>query len=99
MPPDDTKSKIVSFRLSTDEYNTVEAVSRVSGFASVSLFARSATLTCNSAESIHTAAKVDVYRVWQRLEALTLVFEQTVRQLRLSLDCTDSPETVVFPAE
>jgi hypothetical protein len=93
MPAEPTKCKIVSFRLSDAEYDTVETVSRLYGFGSVSLFARSATLTCNSSESIHTALKVDVNRLWQRLETLATAFEDTAAQLRKSLDHTGNPES------
>lgn len=88
MSTDHLKCKIVSFRLSDPEYEAVEAESRVHGFSSVSVFARSATLTCNSSESIDAALKIDITRLLQRLEALTTAFEATAAQLGIAVDRT-----------
>jgi hypothetical protein len=80
------KRNIVSFRLSDAEYETVEVVSRVQGFTSVSLFARSATLTRNSNEPAHTPLDADMNRLWRRLEVLTAALEQITIQARKALD-------------
>lgn len=84
--PDNRKCKIVSFRLSDAEYEAVEAESRLHGFPSVSVFARSATLTCNSSEAIHNGLKININRLWHRLEILTDAFEKTANQLGIALD-------------
>lgn len=84
--PDNRKCKIVSFRLSDAEYEAVEAESRLHGFSSVSVFARSATLTCHSSESIHSGLKIDINRLWHRLEMLTATFERTAKQLGIALE-------------
>lgn len=81
-----TKCKIVSFRVSDDEYGAVETVSRMHGFTSVSLFARSATLTCNSYEPVHTPLDVEINRLWRRLETLTTILERITAQLNLARD-------------
>jgi hypothetical protein len=86
MSVDDTKRKVISFRLSCSEYDDVEAMSQLHGFDSVALFARSATLMSNPSESIYTTLHVEVNRVWHRLESLTTAFEHAVAQLRIAAD-------------
>ena len=96
MSTENVKSNVVSFRLSDVEYDAVEAVSRLHGFASVSVFARSATVTCNSSEAIHRALTVDINRLWHRLEALTTAFEDTAAQLGIALTRTTSQKSSVL---
>jgi hypothetical protein len=86
MSTEQNKRNIVSFRLSDAEYGAVEAVSRVQGFTSVSLFARSATLTNNSNELAHSPLDADMNRLWRRLEVLTTALEQITIQARKALD-------------
>ena len=76
-----TKSKIVSFRLSDKEYQTVDDVTRKHGFASVSLFARSATLKCDTNEPVKTPADMEINRLFRRIEVLASAIEQITIQL------------------
>jgi hypothetical protein len=86
MSAEQNKRNIVSFRLSDAEYGAVETVSRVQGFTSVSLFARSATLTNNSNDGTHSPFDADMNRLWRRLEVLTAALEQITIQARRALD-------------
>jgi hypothetical protein len=70
------KCRIISFRLSDDEYGAVEEASRKHGFQSISLFARSATLTGHSAEPVHSPLDVELNKLWRRIETLTAALEQ-----------------------
>jgi hypothetical protein len=70
------KRRIISFRLSDEEYWAVEEVSRKHGFQSISLFARSATLTCHSTEPIYSPLDVELNKLWRRIETLTAALEQ-----------------------
>jgi hypothetical protein len=92
-----TKSNVVSFRLSDDEYQTVEGVSRKHGFASVSLFARSVTLNCDSNEPVHTPLDMELNRLWRRIEVLTSAMEQITAQLGVSLEIGLIDRTIPFP--
>ncbi len=76
MSEEDIKCKIISFRVSDQDYYAVEEASRKQGFTSVSLFARSATLTCNSSETVHSPLDVEINRLWRRIEVLTTTLEQ-----------------------
>src|SRR5262245_41293118 len=87
------KRNIVSFRLSDAEYGAVEAVSRVQGFTSVSMFARSATLTGKLHEPAHSPLDIDMNRLWRRLEVLTATLEQITLQARRVLDRLGNPKT------
>ena len=84
------KSKIVSFRLSDEEYQGVEDVTRKHGFASVSLFARSATLKCDSSEPVNTPLDIELNRLWRRIEALASAIEQITAKLGVSLEISTS---------
>lgn len=70
------KCKIVSFRVSDDEYEAVKEACRKQGFASVPLFARFATLTSNSSEPVLSPLDAEINRLWRRLDALTSVLER-----------------------
>jgi hypothetical protein len=81
MPEDPIKSRIISFRLSDNEYLIVQDISRKQGFASVSLFARSATIaSCNSSELVHSPLDVEIAGLWRRIEALTAALEKIAAQ-------------------
>ena len=84
MSEEDIKCKIISFRVSDQDYYTVEEASRKQGFTSVSLFARSATLTCNSSETVHSPLDVEINRVWRRIEVLTTTLERIAAQQSLA---------------
>lgn len=73
---EDIKCKIVSFRISDQDSDTVKEASRRKGFTSVSLFARSATLACHASEIVHSPLDVEINRLWRRIEALTTALEQ-----------------------
>ena len=75
------KRRIISFRVSDHEYEVVEEVSRKQGFISVSLFARSAILTCNSSEPVHSPLDIDINRIWRRIEVLTTALETLAAHL------------------
>ena len=79
------KSKVVSFRLSDEEYQIVDDVTRKHGFASVSLFARSATLKCGMDGPVKTPLDIEMNRLWRRIEALTSAIEQITMQLGVFL--------------
>ena len=85
MSEEDIKCKIISFRVSDQDYYAVEEASRKQGFTSVSLFARSATLTCNSSDFVHSPLDVDINRLWRRIEALTTTLEQLAAHQSLAL--------------
>jgi hypothetical protein len=91
-PEAQIKSKVVSFRISDDEYESVETASQKHGFASVSLFARAATLKGHSFESVHTPMDVELNRLWRRIEALTSALEQIAARLGASLDRVRVPD-------
>lgn len=81
MSEEPIKSRIISFRLSDDEYLIVQEISRKQGFASVSLFARSATLaSCNSSDLVHAPVDVEIAGLWRRIEALTATLEKIAAQ-------------------
>jgi hypothetical protein len=81
-----TKYKILSFRLSDEEYNQVEAASRRHGFVSASLFARAAALRANSLEPVRTPLDVELNRLWRRVETLTSTLEQMSTRLGVVID-------------
>jgi Mobilization protein NikA len=76
-----TKSKIVSFRLSSEEYQAVDDVTQKHGFASVSLFARSATLKCDTDEPVKTPLDMEINRLLRRIEVLISAVEKITTQL------------------
>ena len=75
------KCKVVSFRLSDEEFQTVDVVTQKHGFASVSLFARSATLKCDTSEPVKTPLDMEINRLLRRIEVLTSALEQITTQL------------------
>jgi hypothetical protein len=91
-PEGQIKSKVVSFRISDDEYESVETASEKHGFASVSLFARAATLKCFSFEPVNTPLDVELNRLWRRIEILTSALEQITARLGASLDRVKLPD-------
>ncbi|MBV8811432.1 MAG: hypothetical protein JO033_22405 [Acidobacteriaceae bacterium] len=76
-----TKCKVVSFRLSDEEYQNVDDVTRKHGFTSVSLFARSATLKCDTDEPVRAPLDIEINRLLRRIEVLTSAIEQITTQL------------------
>jgi hypothetical protein len=81
-----TKTRVISFRVSDDEYRVVDEESKKVGFASVSLFARSATLMGNRQEPIRSALSVEIQSLWRRIDVLTAALEQIVAHLCLPID-------------
>jgi hypothetical protein len=71
----DRKSKIVSFRLSEAEYETVEEICRMKGFSSMAFFARSATLAFSSGEELQNPLELELLTIRHRLDALTAAFK------------------------
>ena len=86
MAEENIKCRIISFRVSEHDYEAVEEASRRQGFTSVSLFARSATLACNSSEFVHSPVDVEIDRLWRRIEALTAALEQIASHLSVALE-------------
>lgn len=86
MPEGQTKCKIVSFRIADEEYLKVETLARNKGFASVSFFAREATLKAAPLELVHTPLDVEMNRLWRRLETITATIEQVLGQITLVQD-------------
>ncbi|HMF77546.1 MAG TPA: hypothetical protein VK604_17950 [Bryobacteraceae bacterium] len=86
MSEEDIKSKIISFRVSDHDYGAVEEASRKHGFTSVSLFARSATLSCNTSELVHSPLDVEINRLWRRIEVLTAALETLTARVSIVLD-------------
>jgi hypothetical protein len=81
MSEESIKSRIISFRLSDNEYLIVQDISRKQGFASVSLFARSATLaSCDSSELVHSPVDMEIAGLWRRIEVLTATLEKIAAQ-------------------
>jgi hypothetical protein len=73
---DRIKSKIISFRVSDREFGVVQEASRKHGFASVSLFARAATLTCDTSGPVQSPLDLELTRLWRRIEVLTSILEK-----------------------
>jgi Arc/MetJ-type ribon-helix-helix transcriptional regulator len=86
MPEEAIKCRIISFRVSDQDYEAVEEASRKGGFASVSLFARSATLALNSSELVHSPLDVEINRLWRRIEVLTTSLEQIATHQSAALE-------------
>jgi hypothetical protein len=80
------KCKIISFRVSDHEYWAVEEASRKHGFTGVSVFARSATLACNSSEPVHSSLDMDINRLWRRIEAITRALEELTAHAGVALN-------------
>jgi hypothetical protein len=81
-----TKCRIISFRVSDDEYWAVEEASRKHGFSGVSLFARAATLACNLSEPVHSSLDRDINRLWRRIEAVTKALEELTAHAGVALN-------------
>jgi transposase len=71
-----TKRKIISFRLSDEEYAAVEKKSRKNGFPSISVFARSSTLTERDTDPVSTPLDVELNKLWRRIEAIVTKLEE-----------------------
>jgi hypothetical protein len=86
LPEVQLKCKVVSFRIADDEYLKVEALAKNKGFASVSYFAREATLKSTPFESVNTPFDVEINRLWRRVEAMTSAIEKIIAQLSVTLN-------------
>jgi hypothetical protein len=71
MPVLDRKSKMVSFRLSSAEYQAAVSTCRTQGFRSMSLYARSALLAFESSPSACIPRDAEMTEIRRRLEFLT----------------------------
>jgi hypothetical protein len=85
MPDGQLKGKIVSFRIADEEYQKLQTVAKNGGFASVSYFAREATLKSTPFEPVHTPLDVEMNRLWRRMEAVTASIEGIIGKLSLVL--------------
>jgi len=83
---DRIKCRVISFRVSDYDYGVAEEASRKHGFTSVSLFARSATLTCNLSQPVNTPLDVEMNRLWQRIEVLTAALEKLTAHIGVTLE-------------
>jgi len=90
-----TKYKVVSFRLSDEEYEKIEAAGRKHGFASASLFARAVTLRGDSIEPVRTHLDLELNRLWRRVEALTSALEQMAGRLEAIIKRIRVPENPI----
>jgi hypothetical protein len=86
------KCKVVSFRIADDEYLKAEMIAKTNGFASVSCFAREATLKCTPLESVNTPLDVEINRLWRRMEALTSSLEEIISHLGTALNTNQIAE-------
>jgi hypothetical protein len=85
------KCKVVSFRIDDDEYSKAEKIAKINGFASVSCFAREATLKCTPAEVVNTPLDVEMNRLWRRIDALASSLENIISHLGAVLNTSGSP--------
>lgn len=85
------KGKIISFRIADEEYLKIETLAKNSGFASVSYFAREATLKSTAFEPLRTPLDVQLERLRHRIEALNSSIERIIAQLNSRLN----PEEIV----
>ena len=75
------KSRVISFRLSEQEFGEVAAKSVEQGFSSVSLFARWLTLDCRPIVPSQSVIDSEINRLWRRLEALICTVEEITAKL------------------
>jgi hypothetical protein len=85
MLDDDTKNNVISFRLSGREYKAIEQISRRQGFPSVSLFARSVTMACESSATTSVPREREIEKLWSCIHLLGRALEQLVAQARVAL--------------
>lgn len=71
MPVLDRKSRMVSFRLSSTEYEAAVNTCRTQGFRSMSLYARSALLAFESSPDPYIPRDAEMIEIRRRLEFLT----------------------------
>jgi hypothetical protein len=88
------KCKIISFRVSDDEYKIVEELRQTHGFPSVSLFSRFATLTYRSAGLEPSQLDLELKRLWNCVEqALVSALRQiTARSGSMQNPCSSDPK-------
>jgi uncharacterized protein (DUF1778 family) len=80
------KSRVISFRVSDDEYRLVADASKKHGFPSVSLFARSAALTENASDVVRDPIHVEFGMLWTRINQLTSALEQIASKICVTVD-------------
>ncbi len=85
IPESAIKRKIVSFRVSDDEFQVVDETCRKLGFSSVATFARSATLMCNSSDPVRSPVDMEFDRLWRRIDVLTTTLEELTAHLTMAL--------------
>jgi hypothetical protein len=76
------KSRIISFRLSEEEYQAIETVSYRHGYTSVSLFARGPTLTTRSYQPACGGVDEELARLWRRIDAIITTIELLMTYFR-----------------
>jgi hypothetical protein len=79
------RSRIVSFRVSEDEYLRLEEFSRTSGAHSVSDFVRATTHELVRHEEVIWMPRAEVRIMEERLKALRLEIEQLARSVQISI--------------
>jgi hypothetical protein len=76
------KSKMVSFRLSPDEYTKAEETSRAHGYRSISLFARCAVLAFQSTSAGADAYEQQIRELRDRIDTMAEELVRLSAQLR-----------------
>jgi hypothetical protein len=75
----DRKSRMVSFRLSSGEYDAAVNTCRTQGFRSMSLYARSALLAFESSPNACVPHQVEITEIRRRLEFLSSEIQKISR--------------------
>jgi hypothetical protein len=75
----DRKSRMVSFRLSSGEYDAAVNTCRTQGFRSMSLYARSALLAFESSPNACVPHQAEITEIRRRLEFLSTEIQKLAR--------------------
>jgi hypothetical protein len=73
------KSRMVSFRLSSGEYDAAMNTCRTQGFRSMSLYARSALLAFESSPNARIPHEAEIIEIRRRLEFLSSEIQKIAR--------------------
>jgi hypothetical protein len=73
------KSRMVSFRLSSGEYDAAVNTCRTQGFRSMSLYARSALLAFESSPNARIPHEAEIIEIRRRLEFLSSEIQKIAR--------------------
>lgn len=81
MAGESLKCKIVSFRVADEDYSRIEELAKSNGFASVSYFAREATLKGSVLQRTKFPLYMQIEHLGGQVEALTLSIEKAIAKL------------------